>query len=357
MLTGFFIIIIFFIVAILAMLEDYIGKFKLPIYIAIGFILVLLAGLREVGLDPDSENYEYSYLNYASSSRLAESIEFSFLWLSSIFNLITHDVHAIFLFYAFLGVTFKFIAFRQLSEFWFLPIVVYLSYHYELHEMMQIRTGVLSGLFLIALKYQADRKRTIAFLLIALGIFFHYSGLALLPMLFFSSNNMTLKKRMIWASAIPASYIFYYMGVEILMNFDIPYIGTKLASYQAGTEMGIVEANVNVFRPLHLLTMLLFAYLLYFHDTIIVHNKYFPLMMKMFVFCICSYVVFAFLPIVGQRLSLLFQTVTILLFTNIYYTIRPKWAGIIIVIFIAFIYLNYGMPLIGTNLFWDPNHS
>lgn len=352
MITGIFVVSIFFLTAILALLERYLGKFKFPIYIFLGFILVVLAGTREIGLDPDSENYEYSYLNYNASSQLAESVEFSYLWLSSIFNHFTHDVHVLFLFYALLGLGLKFIAFRQLTEFWFLPVVVYLSYHYELHEMMQIRTGVLSGLFLMAVKYQADGQKVIAIVLLALATFFHYSALVLAPMLFMSSNDMSVKKRLIWAALIPASYIIYFVGASISISTEIPLVGTKLAAYQIGAEKGVSEAYVNVFRPLHLFTMAIFFYLLYFFDTINEQNKYFPLMMKLFVCSICSYTVLAFLPVLAQRVCLLYQTITIPLYVNIYYTIRPKWAATLIVILIAFVYLNYGMPLIGTHLFW-----
>jgi len=353
MITGIAVVAVFFLTAILALLERYLGKFKLPIYLFLGLVLVVLAATREIGLDPDSENYEYAYLHYASSSSsIVDNVEFSYLWISSILNYFTNDVHVLFFVYALLGLSFKFIACRQLTELWFLPVVVYLSYIYELHEMMQIRTAVLSGLFLMAVKYQADGRRAIAITLIAIAAFFHYSAIVLTPMFFMSSEDMSVKKRILWASLIPASYVLYFLGVGITMALDIPYIGTKLASYQTGTEKGIVEANVNVFRPLHLFTMAIFAYMLYFYETIKEHNKYFPLMLKLFICSICSYVIFAFLPVLGQRVSLLYQTITIPLFANICYTIRPKWAGILLVVLISFVYLNYGLPLIGTFLFW-----
>lgn len=58
---GYIIIAIFIIVVILSYIEDYLGKYKLPLYLLIGFTLILLAGLREVGIDPDSQNYEISF--------------------------------------------------------------------------------------------------------------------------------------------------------------------------------------------------------------------------------------------------------------------------------------------------------
>lgn len=58
---GYIIIAIFIVVVILSYIEDYLGKYKLPLYLLIGFTLILLAGLREVGIDPDSQNYEISF--------------------------------------------------------------------------------------------------------------------------------------------------------------------------------------------------------------------------------------------------------------------------------------------------------
>ena len=53
---GYIIIAIFFIAVILSYTEEYLGKYKLPLYLLIGMSLILLAGLREVGIDPDSLN-------------------------------------------------------------------------------------------------------------------------------------------------------------------------------------------------------------------------------------------------------------------------------------------------------------
>ena len=75
-------------------------------------------------------------------------------------------------------------------------------------------------------------------------------------------------------------------------------------------------------------------------------------MMKIFALSLFSYVAFAFLPVFSQRVSYLLRIVTIILFCNIYYTIRPKWVGMAVVILIAFIYLNYNLPYIGYHLLW-----
>ena len=137
-------------------------------------ILVLVAGLREVGLDPDSINYEYAFIHY-DDEELSTAIEYSYFMISQILSSIVNDVHILFLFYAFWGVLLKFKAFRILSpDMWFVPVIVYLSFIFQLHEMTQIRTGVMSGLFLLAIQPIAERKWVKSLLLIGIGAFLSY---------------------------------------------------------------------------------------------------------------------------------------------------------------------------------------
>lgn len=353
MITGLIVIGLFFITSYLALIERHIGKSKLPLYMVLGFFMIFVAGLREIGIDPDSESYEYSYIHYASSTDLEKSVEFSYLWIASILNNITPDAHAILLFYAFLGLSIKFIAFRHLTDFWFLPLVLYISTYYVSHEMMQIRTGVLSALFLLGIHYQVQGRRLLTFLCLSIGAFFHYSALILFPLMFLSTDYMTKKVRLIWASFIPIAYILYFRGIGVFMTIDIPYIGDKLAAYQMATEKETLNAYVNVFRPLHLFSITLFLYLLYYYDLIVKRNRHFTLLLKIFIIGLSSYEILGFLPILAQRINQLLVIVIIPLYSYIYYTIRPFGAAILIVIFVAFVYLNYTLPLISTYLLWN----
>jgi len=351
MVTGISIVLLFTISCLLVFLEKYMDKYKLPVYIFLGIALILIAGLREVGIDPDSGNYEYTYHNY-SSIQLLDGIEYSFLLISSILNHFSNDVHILFIFYAFWGVSLKFLAFRQLSNLWFLPVVVYLSFYYELHEMTQIRTGILSGIFLLSIKSLADGKKIQFCLMIILGAFFHISALLLLPLAFLDNQEISLKKRIFWCSLIPAGYIAYMMGATALLQFDIPYIGLKLANYQAAEDKGVGIVSINVFSPKTLFTTFIFFYLMYFHDTIKEYNKFFPILLKIYAIGLFSFTSLGFLPVLAERVSFLFETVTIITFTCAYYTLRPKWAGMLLVIMIAFVYLNYALPYVSFHLFW-----
>ncbi len=348
---GIAIVIVFALVAVFCYLEDKIPlRQKTIIYVLFGIILIILPAIREVGLDPDSENYKKVFLN---SDAFDGDIEFSYILLSKFFNLFTNDVHIIFLFYALFGVALKMLAIKQFSEYWFLPLIVYMSYTYTLHEFAQIRTGVMSGLFLLALRPIAERKLIPAFLIIAVGMFFHTSALILFPLLFFDNKELDIKRRLFWLAIIPVAYMLYGAGTVLLVDIPIPYIEERVLNYQRAAINGNETTFVNVVSPLQLFTTMLYLYLMFFYDTIKSKNPYFPLMMKIFGLAIFAYVAFAFLPVMAQRICYLLRVVTIFLYANIVYTIKPRWVGVSVVVLIAFIYLNYSLPYISFELFWS----
>ena len=150
---GYILSAMFLIVAILCYLEDYIRKYQKPLFFLIGLVLIFVAGFREIGLDPDSVNYENTFRNYFKNGT-DEMIEPSFLLISYILGLFTDNVHMLFLLYAIFGVSLKMFAFRKMSEFYFVPLLCYISFYYVLHDLTQIRAGVVSGIFL-------DRKSVV----------------------------------------------------------------------------------------------------------------------------------------------------------------------------------------------------
>ena len=351
-MTGYLVCFLFVFTCILAYIEDYLGRFKLPLYIGIGFCLILVAAFREI---PDSENYEYSFITISAGGQ-DMLVEYSFVVLSQFVSLFTNDVHYLFFIYALLGITLKFIAFRQLSDSWFIPVVMYIGYFFVYHECMQIRTGVLSGMLLLAIKPWCDGNRLRALAYILIGMFFHYSALMLIPLLLLSNKRISYYWNIFWMILIPFGYILYFGGFSFFLNMstDLFYVGEKLASYQAGEQNGATTLFVNVFNPLLLFTTFLYYYLLYFRDTIADNNKYAPLMTKILGLGIFAYTALGSFPALSLRVNLLLRIVSIILFANIFYTIRPKWAGLSIAALIAFIYLNYAVPSISFVIFWDP---
>lgn len=82
---GYILSAMFLIVAILCYLEDYIRKYQKPLFFLIGLVLIFVAGFREIGLDPDSENYQNTFQHYFKNGT-DEMVEPSFLLISYLWD-------------------------------------------------------------------------------------------------------------------------------------------------------------------------------------------------------------------------------------------------------------------------------
>ena len=116
--------------------------------------------------------------------------------------------------------------------------------------------------------------------------------------------------------SVPIGYLIYFTGMSVLFNLDIPLIGDKLSIYQEATEKGIAIVEMELFNPVYLLNVIIFYFLLIFHETI-------------------------------TRLSELYYIVNIYMIGSLYYTIKPRWAGLIIITIICISFYAFGLPHIG----------
>ena len=324
--------ILFFLSCLVALFEEELANIKWNIYIGIRVLLVLFAAIRPIGMDNDSENYELYFVRY-DHPLLIITVEYSFRVISKWFYLWFHDVHSIFLLYAALGLSLKFIAFKRLTALPLLAVAVYIGNYYILHEFTQIRVGVASGLLLLAIKPLSEKNYKKTFVLFLLAIVFHYSSIILLPLMLLSNKELTRKNKIIWASLIPLGYIFYFLNINIT-SLPIPYISEKLDAYQGLKDQGYID-EVNVFNLVFFVRIIIFFYILYMYDLIREHNLYLSLMIKLMALSLFSFTAFSSLPVLAFRISELYGITEIILFTNIFYTIRPKPLAKIIVITIS----------------------
>lgn len=339
----FAIILIFFITAFFAFFEEKLGKFKWYVYIFIGISLILLAAIRPVGVDNDSVNYEKYFFHY-DSSLYETTVEASYMYLSKIFYRYFGDVHSIFFFYAFVGVILKMEAFRKMTELPFLALCIYICTYYILHEFTQIRIGISSGILLFIIYQLKKGKRKNAILLILVSLVFHYSSVMLLPLLFLSNNDLNINEKKLWGSLVFLGYAFYFLhfGLSLL---PIPYLADKLQAYQDLKDQGFLD-EVNVFNIVYLVKIIIFYYILFYYDTIKNYNDSLPIMIKMESISLFSFTALSSLPVLSFRVSELYGIVEIILYANIFYTIRPKWLSKLIVSFI-------GLTLLAIAIFYN----
>lgn len=108
----FGLITIFVVLICMTFFEEYIGKYKWLIFISIGLILILYAGLRPIGFDKDSQNYE-AFFMHPDSKEAAIAVEPSFIWICKIVNFLFGDVRFVLIIFAIMGVTIKMTAIKE----------------------------------------------------------------------------------------------------------------------------------------------------------------------------------------------------------------------------------------------------
>lgn len=124
---------------------------KTLILILVGILLILVAGLRPIGIDGDSLNY-VGVLHVSLSEANFIDKEPTF-WIINELNKILFggNEQTFFLIFAILGVSLKLLAIKKLSLLPFYSIFVYICLYFILHEMTQIRVGVATAIFLLAI--------------------------------------------------------------------------------------------------------------------------------------------------------------------------------------------------------------
>lgn len=308
------------------------------LYISFGVLLVFILAFRGEGVDRDYGNYEnIFFLNSdQNSGSWSILIEPSFILISKLIQtFFNNNVIVLFVIYAFLGVSIKMYAIKQLSQFWALSLLLYLSYSFTLHDMTQIRAGVASGFILLCIKPLYERKLVNFLALSICATLFHYSAIIVLFLWFLNPQKINVK---IYGLIIILAYLFYLFSSiyisEILKYIPISLLQNKILAYEYDN-----EGSLNVFNVWQIMRILLSFLFLWNIKQIQEKNKYGILLLKLYIFSTSSYVLLAANPSFAGRISDLFAISDIVMVPCILYFIKPNSLAKIIVISIAFSYL------------------
>ena len=316
-------LLLFIVIVSLIFLEDYLGDLNKYAYWGLCIIMIFFCAFRTIGVDPDSVAYEEIFKSNGNDPRLL--VESSFLFLSEIVKGFTDDVHYLFLIYAILGITIKFYALRQLSPWYFLPLAIYFGNYFILHDFIQIRAAVASGLLLLAIKplSEGNKKKAIVFFLIA--NVFHYSSLAFYPILFFS-NNLSQIWKYVLIAILPIGVVLFLLHYDFLSALPIPYIQEKIEMYKELVEIGRFNDLTlkNVFIWIQYAIVL---YSLYFYETMLDKCPSLPLLLKITAYSMICFFALSSISVVAARLHELLGIVELALFPCVCYTIRPQYFG------------------------------
>ena len=317
----------------LSFFEDRLGdREKKILYVLFGIAMIMIAGMREVGSTPDTESYEEMYYSKEDSISMMLT-EPSFGFITDILQSMALGINALFFVYAILAVPVQLSALWRFSRIPLLTLTVYLSYYYMIHDMVQIRCAVASGLFLWAIYFYVERKKLFSLLFILMGILFHYSAIAGL-VIFFLGNGFPRWQRYLLYAIVPVGLFVYVTHIDIFSLVPDELGGLKLMKYRTMREKGLEDELAGWKLNSNLLiwmNIVLYYACIYYHDYLVKRFKYTSVAIKLqgvgFGFL---FFVNALSMVVGNRMCDYFSVASVLLWTASVYAFTPIIIGKIV---------------------------
>lgn len=334
--------VLLMVLAVLAFFEDKGVLRKSWLLFLVGMVLTFYVAFRPEGIDSDYN----AYLGYYKqpTGTVVSLIEPTFKIINSFARFFNAPL-LIFVIYAFIAVPLKVYAIKRLSPYWYLSILLWFTHLFVIQEMTQIRVAVASGIFLFSIPYIAEGKKLKFALSLVLAILFHYSALALLPLMLFGNKDLSRPFRVVLVILPIFMYAFPFIGMDIFKIIPIPFIQQKLQFYEElMIYKGGVWADINIYNVMALVRLFAFYVLLWKYDYLKDKYPYMSIFLKVFCYSICVYVGLSFLPPVAMRIEELIAIIDCIMFPLLAVLLRPHWLGRLLVVI-------YAMCILFANIF------
>jgi hypothetical protein len=316
------------------------------ILIFMGIILILIAGLRPLEYFADASNY----LNKIYNNGGIFDTEPTF-WLINQFNqlLLGGKEQIFFLIYAALGVSIKILAIKKLSLVPLLSIYLYICLYFLLHEMAQIRVGVASAVFLLAIPDIVNKNFKNYLLKTVIAIAFHYSALIMIVFYFISFKK--INKNIYYSLpifglvlALAPNFIFSILtfSASILPSM----LSNKIIMYLNFLKDGI-HSDIHIFN-IYIVSLLIIYYFSLFNLKKF-ESKLNTLLVKFLGLQLFIFFAFSCMPVFAWRLSEFIGISLMILIPHLIFIFKQKIFPIMFIIVwggVYFWYVNVNLNLI-----------
>lgn len=245
---------------------------------------------------PDRDMYE-QYYDMGGGDKMNRDLEPTFTMLVRL----APTFLVLLAFYAILSVTGHVTAIFMNSPNIWLSLLIYISYTYILHDMIQMRAGVAIGLLLVAVRFIRERRWLAYFLFVGLAYTFHYSALIFFFFYFIPTKHLN---KWIWSVVLiictiagllntQVGYVAKFLPVGVVQNYLENYMGSKT----------FVASEIGPAR----LFKIACAIIMLFNQRSIV-NRY-PLAIPVLIFYMCSqisYLLLSDIPVLQGRFGEMF---------------------------------------------------
>lgn len=318
------------------------------LYALVFICLVIIAGFRGSGVARDYQNYVDFFYSIRAGETVSELTEPSYFYIVELVTLFSDSYLPVFVIYALLGVFFKLLAFERILgiKAAFLAVIIYMSNFYILHEMTQIRIGLASGFFLLAIPYIVKRNFFKYLILILIGTFFHVSILITIPLYFIESKKI---KPLFWLGLLMINLLFYIFHLSLM---DLALLLTpesykiKIHAYREFMLEATNDTNIR-FVNRFLLYLILNLFLLYNWKRLAKESPYFIILLKLSFVSLSTAFFFYDFYLFAFRFSELIGVVQICLFAFVAFTFNNKLFGVTLVLILTVFLLIINVLLTG----------
>jgi len=316
----------------------------------IGVVLILIAGLRPIGIDKDSLNYvQLLGIDITNANFIDKEPAF---WIINEFNkyIFGGNEQTFFLIFAILGVSLKLIAIRKYSLLPLLSIFTYICMYFILHEMTQIRAGVATAIFSFAIEDIKNKNLKSYLFKTILAMLFHYSAILMLIVYFINPNKLNLKLFFFFPTIGALIAIFKHQSLSIFSSLTsiLPeFIGYKIDLYILLLDEGIFS-DINIFNFLYLSLIVIYYFSLLNYKRM--KSEYDIIFIKILGIMLFLFYFLSFLPVLAFRVSEFFEVVLIFLIPHILLAIKEKTIASIPIIIWLSVYFIFAMVMRNLNI-------
>lgn len=310
-------------------------------------VLFVFVGFRGANVDLDYRDVYIYFSNKVPDARYMfrdfpgflnhlPPPELSFCVLVSLIKTFTLNVvpYVVFI-YAFFSIMLKLKALRQLTqdEVFGFAVLVWFSNLFFLQEMTQMRAGLAASIFLLAIPSILEQNLKRYVLLILLATVIHRSAFIALPLYFLGTRSINFK---FWVIAVIAVFVMAKMRIDmlsIILDYNVPILHHKLVIYQK--IQGWTKFEVNLFNVIIILQFLAACVLYWKREVVLPRCPHLYFLIKVCMISVMAYYFFVRIPVFAFRLSDFLGCVTIILYPMLYYVLKPKEMGQLLVVGIA----------------------
>ncbi len=281
--------------------------------ILLGIILVLIATFRSSAM-PDWENY-YNSFYFVSDLRFEPAFQ---LISTTIYSLNQSFITLLFVM-ALIGVSIKLWSILKLTNLIWSSIMVYISNIFILHDMIQIRAAIASGILLVALYYKIHKKLSYFIMCSIIAVMFHYSAIIIFPIWFIKLNNIDQKKYLL---LIPLGYVISISGLNISKIFS--YIPIAEIQMLLRIYSNSFDTHINVLNAMQLSRCIICVIFWIKVRKLATIQPAIILFLKIYTIGLFIFVALSDLPVAAFRISELLLIVEIILLPYIAFTFINK---------------------------------